>query len=126
MRLVSPCFRWASHRPLQGCGAPADIARRYRSVNSMELTWSGTPAWRLISRDAGARASVTAGRDFCLVHNGSLSNRHLAASTWNLRHRIRTDNDTERPAASSMAAARAMISNSRERGFSQLDGFYTF
>ncbi|MFM7425706.1 MAG: class II glutamine amidotransferase [Elainella sp.] len=71
----------------------------------------------------------TAGEDFCLVHNGSLSNHHQ------IRRQLEpqgiffeTDNDTE-------AACRFLEWRMREgddletalqKGFVELDGFYTF
>jgi len=71
----------------------------------------------------------TAGRDFCLVHNGSLSNPHLVRKRLEpLGIRFETDNDTE-------AACRYFEWRLREgddlraavaRGFSELDGFFTF
>jgi glutamate synthase domain-containing protein 1 len=71
----------------------------------------------------------TAGRDFCLVHNGSLSNPHLVRKHLEpLGIQFETDNDTE-------AACRFFewrlregddLEKAVERGFSQLDGFFTF
>jgi glutamate synthase domain-containing protein 1 len=71
----------------------------------------------------------TAGRDFCLVHNGSLSNPHLVRKRLEpLGIEFETDNDTE-------AACRFFEWRLREgddlktavrRGFSELDGFFTF
>jgi glutamate synthase domain-containing protein 1 len=71
----------------------------------------------------------TAGRDFCLVHNGSLSNPHLVRKKLEpLGIEFVTDNDTE-------AACRFFEWRMREgddlvsavkRGFGELDGFFTF
>jgi amidophosphoribosyltransferase len=71
----------------------------------------------------------TAGRDFCLVHNGSLSNPHLVRKKLEpLGIEFETDNDTE-------AACRFFEWRLREgddlptavqRGFGELDGFFTF
>ena len=71
----------------------------------------------------------TAGQDFCLVHNGSLSNPHLVRKKLEpLGISFVTDNDTE-------AACRFFEWRMREgddlttavqRGFSELDGFFTF
>jgi len=71
----------------------------------------------------------TAGRDFCLVHNGSLSNPHLVRKALEpLGIEFETDNDTE-------AACRYFewrlregddLTTAVQRGFSVLDGFYTF
>jgi amidophosphoribosyltransferase len=86
-------------------------------------------------KDVGAPADIahahpfTAGRDFCLVHNGSLSNPHLVRKRLEpLGIEFETDNDTE-------AACRFFEWRLREgddlkqavqRGFSELDGFFTF
>jgi glutamate synthase domain-containing protein 1 len=71
----------------------------------------------------------TAGEDFCLVHNGSLSNPHLVRKKLEpLGIRFVTDNDTE-------AACRFFEWRMREgddlraavkKGFEELDGFFTF
>ena len=71
----------------------------------------------------------TTGADQCLVHNGSLSNPHLVRKKLEpLGITFETDNDTE-------AACRFFEWRLREgddlktavtRGFSELDGFYTF
>jgi methylamine---glutamate N-methyltransferase subunit A len=71
----------------------------------------------------------TAGEDFCLVHNGTISNPFMVRRK--LEHQgieFETDNDTE-------AACRFLEWRMREgddleealrRGFKELDGFYTF
>ncbi|MGD2138995.1 MAG: class II glutamine amidotransferase, partial [Burkholderiales bacterium] len=71
----------------------------------------------------------TAGEDFCLVHNGSLSNPYqIRRKLEPLGIRFDTDNDTE-------AACRYFEWRMREgddleaairNGFEELDGFYTF
>ena len=71
----------------------------------------------------------TAGHDFCLVHNGSLSNPNLVRRKLEpLGIEFETDNDTE-------AACRYFEWRLREgddlqtavrSGFEELDGFYTF
>ncbi|MBU6460651.1 MAG: glutamine amidotransferase family protein [Proteobacteria bacterium] len=71
----------------------------------------------------------TAGHDFCLVHNGSLSNPYsIRKKLEPLGIRFVTDNDTE-------AACRFLEWRMREgdtleealkAGFEELDGFYTF
>jgi methylamine---glutamate N-methyltransferase subunit A len=70
----------------------------------------------------------TAGEDFCLVHNGSLSNPYSIRRRLERRGiRFETDNDTE-------AACRFLqwrmqegdtLEMAIERGFEELDGFYT-
>ena len=71
----------------------------------------------------------TAGEDFCLVHNGSISNPFMIRRK--LEHQgigFDTDNDTE--AASRFLEWRMREGDDLEaalqRGFEVLDGFYTF
>ncbi len=71
----------------------------------------------------------TAGEDFCLVHNGALSNHHQIRRQLEPQGiQFETDNDTE-------AACRFLEWRMREgddletalqKGFTELDGFYTF
>jgi glutamate synthase domain-containing protein 1 len=71
----------------------------------------------------------TAGEDFCLVHNGTISNPYMIRRKLEHRGiRFETDNDTE-------AACRYLEWRMREgddleaalaKGFEELDGFYTF
>ncbi len=111
-------------------GAPADIARRYR-FEDLEGTHLVAHT-RMATESAVTPAHAhpfTAGRDFCLVHNGSLSNPHLVRKRLEpLGIKFETDNDTE-------AACRFFewrlregddLETAVERGFSVLDGFYTF
>src|SRR5690606_23991368 len=70
-----------------------------------------------------------AGEDFCLVHNGSLSNPYRVRRKLEpLGIHFETDNDTE-------AACRFLewrmregdgIESAIEQGFTELDGFFTF
>ena len=111
-------------------GAPADIARRYdfASLRGTHLVGHTRMATESAVTPAHAHP-FTAGRDFCLVHNGSLSNPHLVRKHLEpLGIRFETDNDTE-------AACRFFewrlregdeLKKAVERGFSQLDGFFTF
>src|ERR1700688_2806865 len=59
-------------------GAPADIARRYRfgELHGTHLVGHTRMATESAVTPAHAHP-FTAGRDFCLVHNGSLSNQQL-------------------------------------------------
>jgi amidophosphoribosyltransferase len=111
-------------------GAPADIARRYRFAELEGTHLIGHTRMATESAVTPAHAHpFTAGRDFCLVHNGSLSNPHLVRKHLEpLGIEFETDNDTE-------AACRFFewrlregdpLEKAVERGFSQLDGFYTF
>ena len=110
-------------------GHPAKIAARYR-FNQL----TGTHAvghTRMATESAVTPAHAhpyTAGEDFCLVHNGSLSN------PWSLRRMLEkkgihfeTDNDTE-------AACRYLewrmsqgdtLEEALQKAFTELDGFYT-
>ena len=111
-------------------GAPADIARRYRfdALRGTHLVGHTRMATESAVTPAHAHP-FTAGRDFCLVHNGSLSNPHLVRKRLEpLGITFETDNDTE-------AACRFFewrlregddLEKAVERGFSQLDGFFTF
>jgi methylamine---glutamate N-methyltransferase subunit A len=111
-------------------GAPVDIARRYQ-FNTLAGTHLVAHT-RMATESAVTPAHAhpfTAGRDFCLVHNGSLSNPHLVRKHLEpLGIEFETDNDTE-------AACRFFewrlregddLKKAVERGFSQLDGFFTF
>ena len=111
-------------------GAPADIARRYRfeSLRGTHLVGHTRMATESAVTPAHAHP-FTAGRDFCLVHNGSLSNPHLVRKRLEpLGITFETDNDTE--AACRFFEWRLREGDSLEeavqRGFSQLDGFFTF
>jgi amidophosphoribosyltransferase len=111
-------------------GAPADIAKRYRfkALSGTHLVGHTRMATESAVTPAHAHP-FTAGRDFCLVHNGSLSNPHLVRKHLEpLGIEFETDNDTE-------AACRFFewrlregddLTTAVERGFSVLDGFYTF
>src|SRR5208282_92722 len=111
-------------------GAPADIARRYQFAELHGTHLVGHTRMATESAVTPAHAHpFTAGRDFCLVHNGSLSNPHLVRKHLEpLGIEFETDNDTE-------AACRFFewrlregddLEKAVERGFSELDGFFTF
>jgi len=111
-------------------GSPAEIAARYQ----FDLL-AGSHAvghTRMATESAVTPAHAhpfTAGRDFCLVHNGSLSNPNLVRRKLEpLGIHFDTDNDTE-------AACRFLewrmregdpVDRAIERGFEELDGFFTF
>ncbi len=111
-------------------GAPAEIAERYgfSALQGSHLVGHTRMATESAVTPAHAHP-FTAGRDFCLVHNGSLSNPHLVRKKLEpLGIEFETDNDTE-------AACRFFEWRLREgddlktavrRGFRELDGFYTF
>jgi amidophosphoribosyltransferase len=111
-------------------GAPAEIAERYRfkTLRGSHLVGHTRMATESAVTPAHAHP-FTAGRDFCLVHNGSLSNPHLVRKKLEpLGIEFETDNDTE-------AACRFFewrlregdtLATAVERGFAELDGFFTF
>jgi amidophosphoribosyltransferase len=111
-------------------GTPAQVASRY-NFNSLTGTHLvGHTRMATESAVTPDRAHpFTAGEDFCLVHNGSLSNPYGVRRMLE-PHGIHfdTDNDTE-------AACRFLEWRLREgdslkaalqKGFEALDGFYTF
>jgi glutamate synthase domain-containing protein 1 len=111
-------------------GAPAEIVRRY---GLDKVTGTHVVAHTRMATESAVTPAhahpFTAGEDFCLVHNGSLSNPHLVRRKLEpLGISFVTDNDTE-------AACRFFEWRMREgddlatavhRGFSELDGFFTF
>ena len=111
-------------------GTPTQVAERYRFSNLRGSHLVGHTRMATESAVTPDRAHpFTAGEDFCLVHNGSLSN------PYGVRRKLEpqgihfdTDNDTE-------AACRFLEWRLREgdelpvalqKGFEELDGFYTF
>lgn len=111
-------------------GKPTDVADRYnfKSLKGSHLVGHTRMATESAVTPTHAHP-FTAGEDFCLVHNGSLSNPNQIRRK--LEHRgieFETDNDTE-------AACRFLEWRMREgddletalnQGFEELDGFYTF
>jgi amidophosphoribosyltransferase len=111
-------------------GAPAEVAARYEFAKLRGTHLVGHTRMATESAVTPAHAHpFTAGHDFCLVHNGSLSNPHLVRRKLEpFGIEFETDNDTE-------AACRYFEWRLREgddlrtavqRGFEELDGFYTF
>jgi amidophosphoribosyltransferase len=111
-------------------GSPTEVANRYGFSNLKGSHLVGHTRMATESAVTPDRAHpFTAGEDFCLVHNGSLSN------PYGVRRKLEpkgihfdTDNDTE-------AACRFLEWRLREgdtlpealqKGFEELDGFYTF
>lgn len=111
-------------------GTPAEVARRYGFEHLSGTHLVGHTRMATESAVTPDRAHpFTAGEDFCLVHNGSLSNPNGVRRMLE-PHGIHfeTDNDTE-------AACRFLEWRLREgddlptalqKGFEVLDGFYTF
>jgi glutamate synthase domain-containing protein 1 len=111
-------------------GSPGEVAQRYRFADFGGTHLVGHTRMATESAVTPAHAHpFTAGEDFCLVHNGSLSNPHRVRRKLEpLGIQFETDNDTE-------AACRFFEWRLREgddlrtavsRGFTELDGFYTF
>jgi glutamate synthase domain-containing protein 1 len=110
-------------------GHPAEIAERYGFASLRGSHAVGHTRMATESAITPAHAHpFTAGEDFCLVHNGSLSNPYSIRRRLERRGiRFGTDNDTE-------AACRFLewrlhegdsLESALEQGFSVLDGFYT-
>jgi amidophosphoribosyltransferase len=111
-------------------GTPAEVAARYdfQSLKGTHLV--GHTRMATESAVTPDRAHpFTAGEDFCLVHNGSLSNPNgVRRMLEPMGIHFDTDNDTE-------AACRFLewrlregddLPNALHKGFEALDGFYTF
>jgi amidophosphoribosyltransferase len=111
-------------------GTPGAIAERY---GFDELTGSHAVGQTRMATESAVTPDrahpFTAGEDFCLVHNGSLSNPYRVRRKLEpLGIHFDTDNDTE-------AACRFFewrmregdsIEAAIEQGFTELDGFFTF
>ncbi|WP_028310936.1 class II glutamine amidotransferase [Derxia gummosa] len=111
-------------------GTPAEVADRY---SFSKLTGSHLVGHTRMATESAVTPDrahpFTAGEDFCLVHNGSLSNPNgIRRKLEPLGIHFDTDNDTE-------AACRFLEWRLREgdelkvalqKGFEELDGFYTF
>jgi glutamate synthase domain-containing protein 1 len=111
-------------------GTPAQVSARYDFANLKGSHLVGHTRMATESAVTPDRAHpFTAGEDFCLVHNGSLSNPYGVRRMLEPQGiHFDTDNDTE-------AACRFLEWRLREgdelpvalqKGFEELDGFYTF
>ena len=110
-------------------GHPSEIAKRYRFGDLTGSHCIGHTRMATESVVSPAHAHpFTAGEDFCLVHNGSLSN------PYSLRRKLEavglhfdTDNDTE--AACRFVEWRLQLGESLDQALhtaaTELDGFYT-
>jgi len=111
-------------------GHPADVARRYHFTDLAGTHLVGHTRMATESAVTPAHAHpFTAGEDFCLVHNGSLSNPYsIRRKLEPLGITFDTDNDTE--AATRFLEWRMRegddLETALEKGFDELDGFYTF
>ncbi len=111
-------------------GTPADVAHRYNFQSLKGSHLVGHTRMATESAVTPDRAHpFTAGEDFCLVHNGSLSNPNEIRRKLEPRGiKFETDNDTE--AACRFLEWRMQEGDDLEaamnKGFEELDGFYTF
>jgi glutamate synthase domain-containing protein 1 len=110
-------------------GSPPEIANRY---NFKALKGTHVVAHTRMATESAVTPAhahpFTAGEDFCLVHNGSLSNPYSIRRTLEPRGiHFETDNDTE--AACRFLEWRMQSGDNLEaalqKGFEELDGFYT-
>jgi glutamate synthase domain-containing protein 1 len=110
-------------------GHPRDLIERYALRKAHGTHAVGHTRMATESAVSVAHSHpFTAGEDFCLVHNGSLSNPYSIRRRLERRGiRFETDNDTE-------AACRYLqwrmqegdtLETAIESGFDELDGFYT-
>ncbi|XGV95621.1 MAG: class II glutamine amidotransferase [Leptolyngbya sp. BL-A-14] len=111
-------------------GSPTSIADRYQFKDLQGTHLVGHTRMATESAVTPAHAHpFTAGEDFCLVHNGSLSNPYeIRRKLEHYGIHFETDNDTE-------AACRFLewrmqegddLQEAIQKGFEALDGFYTF
>jgi len=111
-------------------GTPGEVAERYHLGRLQGTHVVGHTRMATETAVTPARAHpFTAGEDFCLVHNGSLSNPNgVRRKLEPLGIKFETDNDTE-------AACRFLewrmgegdgLETALRKGFKELDGFYTF
>lgn len=111
-------------------GTPGEVAERYAFSQLKGSHLVGHTRMATESAVTPERAHpFTAGEDFCLVHNGSLSNPNgIRRMLEPLGIAFETDNDTE-------AACRFLqwrlregddLETALQKGFAELDGFYTF
>jgi glutamate synthase domain-containing protein 1 len=110
-------------------GAPCDIARRYHFADLSGSHCVGHTRMATESAVSPAHAHpFTAGEDFCLVHNGSLSNPYMLRRKLEAQGlSFETDNDTE--AACRFIEWRMRQGDDLDQALrtaqSELDGFYT-
>lgn len=111
-------------------GTPGEVAARYGFAGLTGSHLVGHTRMATESAVTPDRAHpFTAGEDFCLVHNGSLSNPNYIRRMLEPRGiHFDTDNDTE-------AACRFLewrlregddLETALQKGFEELDGFFTF
>lgn len=111
-------------------GAPAEIARRY---DFSKLTGTHLVGHTRMATESAVTPEnahpYTAGEDFCLVHNGSLSNPYSVRRRLEPRG-IRFDGDCDTEVACRFLEYRMRegddLQTALQAGFDELDGFYTF
>ncbi|MGH7139093.1 MAG: hypothetical protein ACREHD_25380, partial [Pirellulales bacterium] len=110
-------------------GHPREIAERYGFIKLSGSHCVGHTRMATESAVSPAHAHpFTAGEDFCLVHNGSLSNPYMLRRKLEAQGlTFETDNDTE--AACRFIEWRLRLGDTThqalEAAFAELDGFYT-
>lgn len=110
-------------------GHPCEIAERYGFAKFSGSHCVGHTRMATESAVSPAHAHpFTAGEDFCLVHNGSLSNPYMLRRKLEAQGlTFETDNDTE--AACRFIEWRLRLGDTTqqalEAAFAELDGFYT-
>ena len=114
----------------KGVGDPGKVATRLNLAGREGSHAIGHTRMATESAVSPAHAHpYTAGEDFCLVHNGSLSNHNRLRETL-VRHgeRFQTDNDSEVAAAYLTWRTREgdNLKQALNRSLHDLDGFYTF
>jgi amidophosphoribosyltransferase len=111
-------------------GTPTEVADRY---DFRHLTGSHLVGHTRMATESAVTPDrahpFTAGEDFCLVHNGSLSNPNgIRRKLEPLGIHFETDNDTEAACRflEWRLAAGDDLETALQKGFEELDGFYTF
>jgi hypothetical protein len=129
-RSCTSCPPGAASTSTRTSARPAEVAERYDFGALKGSHLVGHTRMATESAVTPDRAHpFTAGEDFCLVHNGSLSNPNGIRRMLEPRGiHFETDNDTE-------AACRFLewrlregddLETALQKGFDELDGFYTF
>jgi len=111
-------------------GTPAQVAQRYNFSSLQGTHLVGHTRMATESAVTPDRAHpFTAGEDFCLVHNGSLSNPYGVRRMLE-PHGIHFDTDNDTEAACRFLEWRLRegdtLKDALQKGFEALDGFYTF
>ncbi|MEX3951016.1 amidophosphoribosyltransferase [Paraburkholderia sp. EG287B] len=111
-------------------GTPKEVSDRYAFQKLTGTHLVGHTRMATESAVTPDRAHpFTAGEDFCLVHNGSLSNP-FGVRRMLEPHGIHFDTDNDTEAACRFLEYRLRegddLESALQKGFEQLDGFYTF